>query len=104
VERLHLHGLAHQLGWLRKIWLSPEISPGHEMFELACTVFRKGIDVLNLVFHSPTLEPGLTPFVRSVEDRQRFDAELERFFESLFGRFDVRPVTLGGYWGCRVTG
>lgn len=104
VAPIHLHGLAHRTGLLRKIWLSPEISPGREMFELACVVSRKAIDVLNLMFHSPTLQPGLTPFVRTLQDRQRFDGELEHFFELLFGKFDVKPLTLSGYWRLAVSG
>lgn len=87
-------GLLHRVGILQKIWLSPENSTGEEMITLARSMMQRGAQVLNLFFHSPTLQPGLTPFVRNESDTREF---MERI--KVFLRFaadaGIEPIALG---------
>ena len=72
-------GLLHHLGVMQKIWLSPENSTGREMIALAKAMMKKGAPILNLFFHSPTVLPGLTPFVRNQSDVRGFLDRLRMF-------------------------
>ena len=70
MNRLRLIGLLATLGVLNKVWLSPEQATGRELIALARRLMRTGVPVINLFFHSPSLEPGLTPYVRTPADRR----------------------------------
>ena len=78
---LRIVGLLDLLGPLKRRWLSPETSSGPEMIELARALVRSGIRVLDLTFHSPSLLPGATPFVKSDLEKNRFLDRIEMFLE-----------------------
>lgn len=69
----------NKLRIVQKIWLSPEVSTAEEMIRLAQTLEASGAEMLNMVFHTSTLTPGLTPFVRTNDDRERFIRNLKGF-------------------------
>jgi hypothetical protein len=46
-----------------------------------------------LSFHSPSVEPGHTPYVRSQADLGRFLESMERYFEFFFGELAGRTTT-----------
>ncbi len=69
---LHLVGIFDRLGWCNKVTLSPEQSTSEEMIALLRILIRKKMPLANLFFHSPTLSPGLTSFVRTEADRVDF--------------------------------
>ena len=48
-----------------------------------------GCRLLTFSFHSPTLEPGHTPYVRTARDREMFD----RWWDSVFERLARHGVT-----------
>ncbi len=98
LRMLHLRGIAHRLGLLRKIWLSPELSEFTEMQELSKTFIKMGIPVLNMAFHSTSLVPGLSPFVKTIKDLQEFYKRLELFFIWLCNNYNVKSVTLSEYY------
>jgi hypothetical protein len=52
-----------------------------------------GIRVLNFAFHSPSLLPGNTPFVRSESDLLTFWTWWERILAEL-DRLGVRPASI----------
>ena len=53
-----------------------------------------GVRLLTFSFHSPTLEPGHTPYVRTTRDLEAFDRWWDAVFERLALR-GVEPVTVG---------
>jgi len=93
-NRLRAAGMLHRCGVLQKIWLSPENSTGNEMITLAKSMIRKGAQVLNLFFHSPTLQPGLTPFVRNEADRLEFMGRIKIFLR-FAADAGFEPIALG---------
>ncbi len=97
---LRLRGIADKLGLLKKIWLCPELSEYKEMQQLSKVIIRLGIPVLNLMFHSTSLAPGLSPFVRTIKDRQTFFKNLELFFAWLHDNYNLKPVFLSEY--CQI--
>ena len=97
---LRLRGLAHHTGLLKKIWLSPELSGYKEMQQLSKVTIRLGIPVLNLFFHSTSLAPGLSPFVKTSKARRLFLTNLDLFFTWLRDNYDLKPVFLSEY--CQI--
>jgi hypothetical protein len=100
LKRLRLCGMAHRLGFLRKIWLSPELSSHKEMKQLSKAIIRLGISVLNLFFHSTSLAPGLSPFVKTDKHKRSFFTNLELFFLWLHDNYDLKPIFLSEY--CQI--
>ncbi len=80
-KKLHLLGILSRVRLLNFRWLSPELNTGEGMVHLARTFVKTGHAFLNLSFHSTSLLPGLSPFVRNDEDYKRFIADLETFLQ-----------------------
>jgi hypothetical protein len=59
---------------LQRIPLTPEGIPIAEALEAVCVAVGEGVRVLSFAFHSPSLAPGHTPYVRD-------DAALRAFWE-----------------------
>jgi peptidoglycan/xylan/chitin deacetylase (PgdA/CDA1 family) len=77
---LHLPGIAARLGLLERIRLTPEGMNIEDAKRLTRALLARGQRVFVLTYHSPSLEPGNTPYVRSLEDRRRFLAWLDEYY------------------------
>ena len=77
LARLKVVGLLGTAGVIQRRWLSPEHSSAADMLRLCEASLRSGERVLGLTFHSCTLLPGATPFVRDMRDRNRFLGSVE---------------------------
>ena len=97
LKRLKLIGLLDKMELLNKVWLSPERCTSREMIALARRLKRTGVPVVNLFFHSPTLQPGLTPYVRTPSDREEFFTRIEEFL-SFARESGIRPIPLSEAW------
>lgn len=62
---------------IERIRLSPEGANGAEMRRLTTALRADGCEVFSLTYHSPSMVPGHTPYVRS-------DAELECFIATVY--------------------
>jgi len=62
------------------VWLLPEQARSGEMIALTKCLMEKKTPLINIFFHSPSLQPGLTPFVRTKADKREFMGGLEKFF------------------------
>ena len=82
--------IAHRLRVLRKVQLSFETNGVSDMLKLARNLVDEGARYLHVMWHSPSLVPGLSPFVRSGRDRDRFLANVDRFFDRLAGEYPIR--------------
>jgi hypothetical protein len=58
-------------------WLSPELSDSASMIRIASRALENGVRTLNMCFHSNSLQPGLSPFVRTEDDLGRFYGRIE---------------------------
>jgi hypothetical protein len=72
LPRLHFLGLLNRLRMLNLRWLSPEVTNLKDMVLLIKRFLSKGYSFLNLMFHSNSLVPGISPFVRNEEDLRLF--------------------------------
>ena len=79
--KLKVIGLLYRLGLLNRVWLCPEAYSAREMIQLTEVLRGRGFPVVNLMFHSPTLLAGLTPFVRSAADERAFIDRIRAYLE-----------------------
>jgi len=74
-------GLLDRMGLINKVWLSPEVSDARQMVGLTKVLLRKEFQILNMVFHSTSLQGGLGPYVKRKEDEARFLNRLKDYFK-----------------------
>ncbi|QDZ07429.1 WalW protein [Sphingomonas panacisoli] len=86
-------GLLARTGLLQRIPLTPEGIPIAEALEAIRVAVGEGVRVLNFAFHSPSLTPGHTPYVRDDGDLATFWAWWDRVLAEL-DRLGVRPCGL----------
>jgi hypothetical protein len=86
-------GLFARLGLLSRVALTPEDMPLRDALEAVAVAVGEGIRVLNFSFHSPSLVPGHTPYVRDAADLATFHHWWERIIADL-ARRGVRAASL----------
>jgi hypothetical protein len=65
-------GLAARMRLLSRVALTPEDMPLPDALEAIAVAAGEGVRVLNFSFHSPSLVPGHTPYVRDAADLSAF--------------------------------
>jgi hypothetical protein len=96
-RRLRAVGILWRLGILRKIVFSPEGYAARDLKRLARTMARDRDVVLNLTLHSPSVQPGNTPYVRTSADLDVFFANLRSVLEFCVRSLGARCLTLREY-------
>ncbi len=86
-------GIAARLNLLSRIALTPEDMPLHDALEAVRVAVGEGVRLLNFSFHSPSIEPGHTPYVRDAADLAAFWRWWDAIF-ALLARLDVAPASL----------
>jgi len=81
LKHLRLRGILDRLNLINKVWLSPETDDGGKMIRLAKTFMKKNYPILNLFFHSPSLQSGLTHFTKTREEAEELIRRIETFLE-----------------------
>ena len=87
-------GAMSKFGLLTRVALTPEGIPADDAIEAIDRMLDDGVRVLNLSFHSPSLEPGYTPYVRDAADLARFYAWWDAVLNQM-ARRGVRAASLG---------
>jgi hypothetical protein len=88
-----LQGIMARLGLLERIALTPEGVTKEEALRGIDMALDDGLPLLVLSFHSPSLAPGHTPYVRDQDDLAR----LYDWLRGVYGYLDrrgVRPTTV----------
>lgn len=80
-------------GLLRRVALTPEDYPLVEACEAIRVMLSEGEAIFSLSYHSPSVEPGRTPYVRDAADLRAFYAWWDGVFE-LFAREGVTPARI----------
>jgi hypothetical protein len=84
----------YHTGILRKIWLCPEVSSAEDMIILSKVMMNNGMRFFNMSFHSTTLLPGKSPFVRTQRELELFYRKIETVADAIMSAADVKPLTL----------
>ncbi|MBL8861558.1 MAG: polysaccharide deacetylase family protein [Planctomycetes bacterium] len=86
---LRLGGILARLGAVERLFLSPEGYAGADLVRLTRALLGSGVRVFVLSLHSPSFEPGHTPYVRDAR-------ELHSLLESCRNYFRFFLEELGG--------
>jgi hypothetical protein len=78
-------GVLARSGTLNRVMLSPEGSTLDEMIDVTQALLADGVRTFSLTFHSPSLKPGCTPYVRSAADRDAFLEAIDRYCDYFLG-------------------
>ena len=84
--------MAH-LHVVNKVMLSPEGSTFSEMRALTKNLVRRGVRTFSMTLHSPSLEPGFTPYVRTEADLRVFLDCVAAYCEFFVGDLGGVPNT-----------
>ena len=88
-----LRGLLARTGLLRRIPFTPEGVPARCMADAIDYAVDCGIRLLNFSFHSPSLAPGHTPYVRTEADLHAFFGWWDQVFDHC-ARRGIAPAGL----------
>lgn len=86
-------GFAARLGLLSRVALTPEDMPLKDAIVAVRTAAKDGLPLLNFSFHSPSVEPGHAPYVRTPEDLRAFHHWWDAILD-LLGELGYQPATL----------
>ena len=92
-EGVGLTAAVARLGLIERIRLTPEGIAIDEAKRLVRQTLSDGQRVFVLTYHSPSLEPGGTPYVRTPDDLNRFIAWLEEFYDFFTSEIGGRCVS-----------
>jgi hypothetical protein len=91
---LRAPGILARLRLLDRIRLTPEGTSLEEAKRVTRSLLRRnGQRVFVLTFHTPSLEPGHTPYVQTRDDLDRFLAWIEEYLSFFFGEIGGVPAT-----------
>ncbi|HEY0446422.1 MAG TPA: polysaccharide deacetylase family protein [Allosphingosinicella sp.] len=88
-----LRGLLSRSGLLGRVALTPEGMPLSEVIEAIERLIEDEVRLFSISFHSPSVEPGHTPYVRSEADLDRFYAWWDGIFD-FFARRGIKPASV----------
>jgi hypothetical protein len=86
-------GVASRLGLLSRVALTPEDMPIAEAKQAVRVAVDEGVRLLNFAFHSPSLAPGHTPYVRSPAELAAFHGWWDEMF-ALLAALGVQAASL----------
>ena len=104
VKPLRLGGILARIGAVERLALSPEGQTLDDMTRLLRWLHARGERLFVLSLHSPSLEPGHTPYVRTEGELADFLGVLDGFlrvFMREFGGVPTDPVAVRDEWAAR---
>ena len=84
-QACRLPGVLSRLGLIDRIILTPEGVPPAQHRALVRAMIRRGQRIFMLSYHSPSMVPGNTPYVRTQRDLRTFMDRVEAFCDHFFG-------------------
>ena len=93
LKALHIPGVLARLHLVDRIPLTPEGICFSELRRLTRALLRRGHRVFSFTYHSPSLAPGNTPYVRNAADLRAFLGRIERYLEFFMDELGGRAVT-----------
>lgn len=93
MSRAHLPGVLSRLGLLERLRLSPEGFSFEHCRHLIDTYLKRGHNCFVVSFHSPSLQPGCTPYVRNQKQLNDFLDNLYMTLRYLLDDVGARPMS-----------
>ena len=92
--KLKAPGILAKLGLLERIRLSPEGVSLDDQRRLTESMRRDGYNAFVYSYHSPSLAPGHTPYVRNDAGLDAFLARMDAYFSYFIGELGGQPSSL----------
>jgi hypothetical protein len=92
-RRWHIPGVLARSRMLERIRLTPEGVDQAAHRRLTRSLLRQGQRVFSFTYHSPSLEPGHTPYVRNEADLAAFIDSIESYCDWFINELGGRPST-----------
>lgn len=80
-KTLRLSGIASRLGLLERVKITPEGYTLEELKRATRCLLKGGERFVSLTYHSPSLSPGHTPYVRTQQDLEQFLGTLDGYIQ-----------------------
>ncbi len=93
LKALHVPGILARLHLVDRIKLTPEGISFKEQRRLTRALLREGHRVFSFTYHSPSLAPGNTPYVRSEADLSAFLHRIDQYLDFFIGEIGGRAAT-----------
>lgn len=93
-RRLHLAGCFSRLGLLSRLRLSPEGHGVADLIRQTRSAIAAGTRLFMLTYHSSSLLPGVTQYVRTEADQRGFLATLDSYLRFFIAELGGRPDTV----------
>ncbi len=91
--KLHLPGVAARSGLLERVRLTPEDVDHAAHRRLLDRLLAQGERVFSMAYHSPSLAPGHTPYVRDQAELKSFLNTIERTLDYFMNELSGQPTT-----------
>ena len=96
-RQLRLPGIASRLGMLERVKLTPEGYSSAELAGLTACLSDQGCQYFGLTYHSPSLVPGNTPYVKTTAELDDFLDILNRYVSYFLNEFGGQTLSLSNY-------
>jgi len=93
LRRLRLPGILSRMRLVDRLALSPEAYTSEEHLRLTKHLLARGVRVFSWTLHSPSVEPGCTPYVRDQSELRRFLDRFKSYFDIFFGELGGVAMT-----------
>jgi hypothetical protein len=93
LSTIHAPGILARLRLLERIRLTPEGIDLAAQKRLVRDLLKQGCRVFTYTYHSPSLVPGNTPYVRTDRDLEIFLRRMDAFFEWFIHECGGKPTT-----------
>jgi hypothetical protein len=97
LRRVRVEGILDRLGALQQIKLSPEQSSAARMNRLVDRLLEQGSPAVVMMFHSSSLLPGESPYVRTEKDLSAFLGRIEATCANCLERQEMVGATLSEF-------
>jgi len=96
-KQLRLPSIASRAGLLERIKLTPEGYTTQELVALTKCLHKQGCRYFGLTYHSPSLAPGNTSYVKSQQELDQFLLTLSEYIDFFLNDFHGKTQSLSGY-------
>ncbi len=91
LNKLKVPGILSRLQAVDRLMLSPEGFDSEEHIRLTRFLFRQGVRTFTWSFHSPTVVPGNTDYVKTEAQLEQFLASFKTYFDFFFNELGGQP-------------
>lgn len=89
-----LGAVMRKAGVVRRVGLTPETHTVADLLAVSKAIVAAGVRQLHLFWHSPSLTPGLSPFVTNATELDRFYGSIEAYVTALSAITPLRFATV----------